>query len=232
MQRRAILERMHGKTNRSQHFFLTIGPVLSSIGPNSDHRPGVPLQKLSEKPIFARILPVVGLMSLAPIAACEPVVVEDAKPAAVSELSCGSQGTLEISLHGGIETALSWAGSEMTCESMPRPAGEGLRLRLAGDVSGETLAFIIALPELRPGQNGVESPSNVTATVEGSGRFFSTPDLDTCWTEVQAQQALSDNDNKFLLQGELFCIAPLGEVNGDATVSIAKMTFTTPVSWN
>lgn len=115
---------------------------------------------------------------------------------------------------------------------MPRPDGAGLRLRLAGQVSGETLAFIIALPELQPGQVGVESPSNVTATVEGSGRFFSTPDLDTCWTDVQAQTALPDSNSDYLLQGELFCIAPLGEINGDTAVSIASMSFTSRISWN
>lgn len=232
MQRRAILERMHGKTNRSQHFFLTIRPVLSSIGPNSDQRNADPLQKLVKKPLFARLLPAAGLLSLAPLGACDPAPVEEIQPEAAAELSCGEAGTLETSLYGGIETTLRWSGSEMTCESMPRPNGEGLRLRLAGDVSGETLAFIIALPELKPGQQGVESPSNVTATVEGSGRFFSTPDLDTCWTDVRSQSAVPDTDNEFTLQGVLFCIAPLGELNGDAAVSIPNLAFNTRVTWN
>ena len=218
-------------TGRS-YFFLTITPVFVSIGLNSDRRLAIPLQKYSQKSIFARILPVIALMTVAPIAACGPATVAEAEPAVATPKSCDERGALKTSLYGGIETTLSWSGSDMSCESMPRPDGAGLRLRLAGQVSGQTLAFIIALPELQPGQAGIESPSNVTATVEGSGRFFSTPDLDTCWTDVLAQTALQEASSDYLLQGELFCIAPLGELNGDAAVSIARMSFTAPVSWN
>ncbi len=220
-------------TGRS-HFFLTITPVFVSIGLNSDQGHRIPLQKYSQKPVFARILPVIALMAVAPIAACEPATVAEAEaePAVVIQPPCDARGALKTSLYGGIETTLSWSGSDMSCESMPRPNGAGLRLRLAGQVSGQTLAFIIALPQLQPGQAGVESPSNVTATVEGSGRFFSTPDLDTCWTDVLAQSSVQGTSSDYLLQGELFCIAPLGELNGDAAVSIARMSFTAPVSWN
>lgn len=231
MQRRAILERMHGKTNRSQHFFLTIRPFLSSIGPNSDQSNANPLQEAFEKRLFARTLPVAVLLALAPLAACEPDAAEAPPPTPVVEKTCGDESGLESALYGGIETTLSWSGSEMTCESMPRPDGEGIRLRLSGDISGETLAFIIALPELKPGDQNVESPANVTATVEGSGRFFSTPDLDSCWADVHAQSRVPDTDGAYMMTGTLFCIAPLGELNGDSAITIPRLDFTSLANW-
>lgn len=182
-----------------------------------------------EKRRFARILPAAWLLTLAPLAACEPTAVE--LPAPVVENTCGENSHLEGALYGGIETNLSWSGSEMACESMSRPNDEGIRLRISGDVLGERLAFIIAMPELRPGQQRVESPSNVTVTVEGSGRFFSTPDLDTCWTEVDSQTAISDADGEYALSGILFCIAPLGELNGDAAITIPALSFSAVARW-
>jgi len=120
----------------------------------------------------------------------------------------------------------------MACDSMLRPDGKGVRLQFVGDVSGERLALIIALPDLNRGDAGVEIPSNVTATVEGSGRFFSTPNLDSCWTEVISQAKLADEDDAYDLEGTLFCVAPLGEINGDATVSIPEFSFSTTVNWS
>lgn len=119
----------------------------------------------------------------------------------------------------------------MICESMQRPDGAGVRLRFAGDVAGERLAFIIAIPDIQPGKTSAELPSNVTATVEGSGRFFSTPDLDSCWTDVDSQTAISNDNGSYTISGTLYCVTPLGEVNGDAAVSIPELSFTTVVEW-
>ncbi|NQV85987.1 MAG: hypothetical protein HQ492_02810, partial [Woeseiaceae bacterium] len=107
-----------------------------------------------------------------------------------------------------------------------------IRLRFAGDVAGEHLAIIIAIPALKPDQVGVEMPSNVTASVEGTGRFFSTPNLDSCWTEVHSQARLAEKADTRVIEGTLFCIAALGEINGDAAVSIPKLTFSTIVDWS
>ena len=127
MQRRAILERMLEKTNRSQHFFLTIRPILSSISANSDQTNSIPLPEVFEKPLFARILQVTGLLSLAPLGACEPAVEQGYQPPAPAQSTCGADSELRASLYGSIETTLQWTGSDMGCESMPRPNGRNRR---------------------------------------------------------------------------------------------------------
>jgi hypothetical protein len=217
-------------------FFLKLFAVLSSIGPNSDHLKAIPLHEFLKKRFSAQKIPVFGLLLLAPLGACEPAADAELLPTPVAKtapekLSCGENGALQGSLIGGIEAAISWTAGEMVCESMPRPNGEGIRLRFAGKIGDEHLAIIVAMPAFVAGAAGVEVPSNVTATVEGSGRFFSTPGLESCWTEISAQTALAERDGSYAVDGTLFCIAPLGELNGDAAVTIPELTFSTIVNW-
>jgi hypothetical protein len=146
--------------------------------------------------------------------------------------TCGDDGTASGSLFGGIEAEIEWSTNDMDCDSMLRPDGEGVRLRFVGGVSGEQLAIIIAAPGLRPGDAAVEVPSNVTATVEGSGRFFSTPSLNACWTEVISQTALTNEAGRYAIEGTLYCVAPLGEVNGKSALSIPEFNFSAIVDWS
>jgi hypothetical protein len=191
------------------------------------------LHQPEKKFVSAHKLPLLGLMLLGPLGACgDPVEVETDAPAALPPPSCGDNGAAAASLYGGIETEIAWSAEDMTCDSMQRPNGEGVRLQFVGEVSGERLSIIISLPELNRGDTAVEIPSNVTASVEGSGRFFSTHNFDTCWTEVKSQTKLTDDSDTYTLEGILFCIAPLGEINGDAAVSIPELSFSTIVNWS
>lgn len=187
-----------------------------------------------KKSLSAQILPFVGLLFLAPLGACEPARVVDPAPlpSATKDSGCGDNGSLQAALFGSLETSVSWTGSQMLCENMLRPNNEGVRLRFAGDIDGEKLALIIAIPGLSRGEAGSELPSNITATVEGSGRFFSTPNLDSCWTDVGTQAPVANTADTFELSGTLYCVAPLGEINGDAAVSIPELSFTTLVQWS
>jgi hypothetical protein len=105
-------------------------------------------------------------------------------------------------------------------------------MRFTGDVAGERLAIIIAVPDIQAGEPAAELPSNVTVTVEGSGRFYSTPNLDSCWTDVSSQSAIPGARGSYVLSGTLYCVSPLGQVNGDAAVSIPELSFSTVVKWN
>jgi len=172
------------------------------------------------------------LLATAMLASCkaeqESVSVVAAVPTASA---CGESGALRTALFGGIEADVNWTASDMECDSMLRPDGAGLRLRFAGEVSGEVLAIIIAMPALQADEVGLEVPSNVTATVEGSGRFFSTPDLNACWTEIATQTRLAGQEDARAIAGTLYCVAPLGEINGDAAVTIPTLEFSSIANW-
>lgn len=152
-------------------------------------------------------------------------------PAARSAPDCGPRGSLVAELYGGIETTLTWGPGSLACESMLRPQGEGIRLRFEGEAGAERLVFIIAVPGLARGATASELPANVTLTVEGSGRFFSTPSLESCWVDVSAQDPVPDEGNRYWVTGELFCVGPLGEINGDASIMLDHFRFTGVADW-
>ena len=121
--------------------------------------------------------------------------------------------------------------AELDVRLFRRPEGRGARLRFAGEVAGfeQGLSVIIALPDLRRGKTGRELTTNATLILEGEGRFFSTATEGVCWTDVIRQEPLSGD--RFTVSGKLYCIAPLVEVNGDASVSISELEFAGWLDW-
>lgn len=149
---------------------------------------------------------------------------------------CDPEAYLETELFGGINIAIDWQASVLTCEGMPRPAGEGARLRLAGplaqDRHSRRIAFIIAIPGLRQGGTGKDMPTNVTLMEEGTGRFFSTADTTGCFTDVQRQERIDPENRKdYRITGTVYCVSPLAELNGVSSVSFTELRFTGRVEW-
>tara|TARA_R110002049_G_scaffold196523_3_gene365599 strand:+ start:1495 stop:2109 length:615 start_codon:yes stop_codon:yes gene_type:complete len=154
-------------------------------------------------------------------------------PPAPKPVACSADGLLSASLYGALEGEIRWQAEAMSCEGMPRPGGEGARLRFAGGAgdSGLALAFIVAIPGLEPGTRGTELPTRLTIIEEGKGRFFGSVDLDNCWTDVSNQLPADENEHASVVAGKVFCIAPLAEVNGDSSVSIKHFEFRGIVIW-
>ena len=176
-----------------------------------------------------------GLALLALLGACQ----EAAEPAVppvetgvAAEPGCSSDAYLTTELYGSIEREIRWSAKDLKCESMLRPDGKGVRLRFTGTVAGSQLAIILALPELQRGVADAESPTVVTLTVEGSGRFFSTATAESCWSDISAQDMLDDSLDQYTISGKLFCVAPLGEINGDTAISIPELAFRGIVDWS
>jgi len=149
-----------------------------------------------------------------------------------TEPGCGTTGHLSTELYGSIAKQINWAAEDLHCESMMRPNGQGVRLRFKGNAAGSQLAIILAMPELRRGMTAKESPTVVTLTVEGSGRFFSTPTSESCWSDITSQDPVDQGSDQFVVSGTLYCVAPLGEINGDAAISIPKLEFIGIIDWN
>ena len=171
------------------------------------------------------MLPVVAATMLA---ACGEA--PDTEPAAseaevATQFNCGRGGYLRTSLFGAVSADIDWPAPAVSCEGMPRPNALGARLRFAGHAAeiGQDLAIIIAMPGLERGATGDELQTNATVILEGSGRFFSTAADDVCWTDVLRQESLADE--RYAIGGKLYCIGPLIEVNGDASVSIPELEF-------
>ncbi|MDJ0750426.1 MAG: hypothetical protein QNJ11_13150 [Woeseiaceae bacterium] len=145
--------------------------------------------------------------------------------------TCGDAGYLRATLTGALNAELEWTDTALRCESMRRPDDRGVRLRFSGRVGGERLAIIISMPELDPGETGAEFDSVITLTVEGSGRFFTTPNLGTCWTDIGENSPDKEDGGPYVVAGSLTCVGPLGEFNGDAYVDIRDLRFSGIGDW-
>ena len=157
-----------------------------------------------------------------------------ALPAPASIQPCRPDGHLKTKLYGALDGELDWSAAHLECSGMPRPNGAGARLRFAGQVAGDgrRLAIIIAIPELAPDSADVELGSKVTLIDESSGRFFSTWDMDNCWTDITSLEGADDSGDRFDIGGNLYCVAPLAEVNGDASVSVFELSFAGSLDWS
>jgi len=178
---------------------------------------------------------------LAMLAACGPEQQEPAPATVMPTLAqtaasdaCGDNGRLHTELFGALAGPLDWSADDLKCSGMPRPNGEGARLRFAAQVGDidRRLAIIIAMPALERHVAGSEISSKVTLIDEGSGRFFSTWDLDSCWTDITTLEPLDDSGDRFEIGGNLYCVAPLTEVNGEGSVSISELDFMGLLDWS
>jgi hypothetical protein len=190
---------------------------------------------------FGPYLAGMGLIStvLVAVSGCGPssdeVVSTGSEVESVAEISylCGPDGFLETQLFGALEVELDWAASDLKCEGMPRPDADGARLRFAGEADdGSQIAIIVGLPDLQRGSAGAELQSNVTVIEEGQGRFFSTTDVDVCWTDITRLEYVADSDATFTVSGSLYCVAPLAQINGDSDVLIRDLKFRGLLDWN
>lgn len=167
------------------------------------------------------------LMACAPAPEPEPVAPAPEPTAVTADEDCGSLSGI---LYGSIETEFDWGPGNIECDSMLRPEGRGVRIMFSGTRHGELLALIISLPDLQRGVTATETPTNVTLTVADSGRFFSTADLDACWSDITRNEASPEEDT-VALAGEVFCVAPLGEINGNASIQLQQLEFSAFVNW-
>ena len=174
------------------------------------------------------------MLGVAALSSCQR---NDAELPAATASACDESGFLSTEVHGAINTSFDWQSPDLACEGMPRPEGDGARLRFAG-ITGDaeapqTVAFILGIPELREGETGSELPTNVTLTAEGTGRFFSTQDTNGCWTDVNQQVSTGvDASRQYLIRGTVYCVAPLGELNGTSSISFSELEFSGRLSWS
>jgi len=177
------------------------------------------------------------LAVLALLAACEPAAEPDPYAAVAPEeepvLLCGNEGRLSTDLYGAVAVRVEWNKNDLECAGMPRAEGRGARLRFAGkSADGDLqLAIIIAIPDLERDVQSGEFSANVTLIEEGNGRFFSTPDLSNCLVDITSTAGLDDSGRRYSIAGELFCVTPLPEINGNSSVSIPKMLFSGLLDW-
>ena len=183
--------------------------------------------------VIAKLLLLSGGLAVA--AGCRPATgsgpeASENEPSPTA-LSCRPGGRLEADVYGSVEARIRWTGDQLSCEGMPRPDNAGARLRFSGHVDelNGSLAIIIALPKLERGGTLSESSARVTVIDEATGRFFSSADLGTCWSNVERQELAAGDE--FYIEGIAYCVASLAEVNGPGSVRFGDIAFSGRVNW-
>lgn len=202
------------------------------------------MQAITKTAQFARLWPLIGLAAVLQLPACgaaETDVPEASEATPADSATHCEHGNALLGELEGSDFGLSfqWEYQIMDCDSMLRPNRDGPRLRFSGpylgpgDDSDEArMAFIFALPGLEAGESGIEVPTNITIQIEGTGRFFSTPNMQSCWAEIKANEPVDGIPDLYQLGGVVFCIAPLGELNSNDFVEITELAFTATVDWS
>lgn len=178
-----------------------------------------------------------GLLAILLLGACsDPVTApERADPPAPGAAdtgtpACAGDSYLRGRLLGAVEADIDWPSAALSCEGGQRPDGDGARLRFArASDDGSGLAVIIAIPGLSRRSTGTGFAANVTLILEGQARFFSTQNREACWADVSGNEPIGDD--RYAVEGELYCIAPLAEVNGDDSITVDELFFRGIVAW-
>jgi hypothetical protein len=206
---------------------------------HSDQRERHTLQNFQKNrpPFRARAgrSPALYLILLSVAAGCG----RDTAATGAATANCVDDGELTAEVYGAIESTLEWRDDRLECDGMPRPHGEGARLRFAGPAvaGGETLnlAFIIALPRLERGRSARELAAGVTLIEENAGVFFSTPEPSNCWADIDhqvpLQGAVQDGTPEYRIAGLLYCLSPLAEINGNRSVTLTDLRFSGRLDW-
>ena len=202
---------------------------FSTIGPNSDKSNRNTLHLIQKKCPATSALSAAVLGSPAPLrpAKCRPCWRRQRRrprrrlDRRAATWAAWSARCPALSMHSSIGQTMTCA-ARACCGPMRRASGCVFRARSAG----ERLAIIIALPTLDAGATGEGFDSNVTITVEDSGRFFSTPNLDTCWTDVTTNEPLPDTEGTLQCCRQSFLCWPAGRNStGTRFVDVRDLRF-------
>ena len=74
------------------------------------------------------------------------------------------------------------------------------------------------------------SSSLSQASLKDTAFFFGTQGTDSCWADITRQDLL--DAARYDIAGEVYCIAPLNEINGDSSTTIVELSFATQVDWD
>ena len=178
---------------------------------------------------------------LALLGACaEKATPQELPEPAEQTKACTAGGRLDVETFGAIKSDIAWQEPDIQCEGMRRPGGKGARLRFSGEVdaagNARSLAFILSIPDLEQGAAANELATRVTLIEEENSRFFSTGDTAMCWSDITEQSPISDPDGTaiehfYKISGFTYCVAPIAELKGTASVTLSDLRFTGQLNW-
>ena len=134
-----------------------------------------------------------------------------------------SEGLLKARLQGAIDEEIDWSEVGSHCIGGVRPDGSGLRLVFKGSTAaGDPLLIVIGAGPVAPGESRQNVPVNLTAVIEGSGRFFATQGDDKCAMDRLDQQAIEGEPGLYRVTGRGYCTQPARAVDGNGSLLLSR----------
>ncbi len=147
----------------------------------------------------------------------------------------GEEGFLSMRLRGSLDADIEWREPQLDCTGMPRPDGQGLRLRFSGPLEGAgELAVVFAAPALGMGVSARGVPVNVTLLDEAGERIYGTQGDGRCVFDEVEQIALADASlppRSFRVTARGFCTAPARALDGEGAVLLTRFDFSGLVTY-
>lgn len=152
-----------------------------------------------------------------------------ASPAVATACLPDAGGYLRARLRGDVDLDIDWREPALVCTGMPRPDGEGIRLRFSAALpDGGTLAFVFAPPGLPPGRDARAVPVNVTVLQESAGRIYGTRGEQRCLLDDVKQEKLSEppaGAQSWIVAARGFCTEPARALDDSGAVLLTRFDF-------
>lgn len=139
-------------------------------------------------------------------------------------------GYLRARIRGAMVLDLDWKDADMQCAGGPRPAGQGIRVSIAGPLrsDGRRIRFVFGVHGIGEGAAGKAVPTNVTLVFEGERHIFSTQGEDKCTIDSLEQhrtETLGSGLAVYRVLARGFCVGPAAEVGGSERLLITSFDF-------
>jgi hypothetical protein len=181
----------------------------------------------AERSRSGSVLPSIALacLTLLAMSACGRADEPAATRPDIADPACmaAPEGALKARLQGAIDDEIDWSGVGSHCIGGVRPDGSGLRLVFKGSTAaGEPLLIVIGAGPVAPGESKQNVPVNLTAVIEGSGRFFATQGDDKCAMDRLEQEAVEGEPGLYRVMGRGYCTQPARAVDGSDSLLLSR----------
>jgi hypothetical protein len=133
-------------------------------------------------------------------------------------------GYLRGRLYGALTADINWHGTSLTCDGLPRPGGDGIRLFFSNSAPDEKprLVVVIGITGVLQNLAGSEHDANVTLVDGAGGRIFSSGGKNRCWTTVAK---VTDAKQGYRVEGTVYCSGALPALNDTGSVTLGEFQF-------
>lgn len=133
-------------------------------------------------------------------------------------------GYLRGKIYGEFRLEINLVGKSLSCDGMPQPDGQGIRLFFSAGQNN--LAFVLGIEGEVEKMAGNEQSVNLTVINEKTGRFYSTAGLDRCWTLIDAVEPYQSRQSAhYRIDGVLYCSGALASLSDRQSITLGDIHF-------